>query len=30
MDFYKSFEQSFLTFDDPQAITKQLTALVKR
>ena len=30
MDFYKSLLQSFLKFDDPEAINNQLTALLKR
>ena len=30
MDFFKSLRQSLLKFNDPEAITKQLTALIKR
>ena len=29
MDFFKSFKQFFLKFDDPEAISDQLTALTK-
>ena len=30
MDFYKSLGQPILKFDDPEAISQQLTALLKR
>ena len=30
MDIFKSLGQSFLQFNDPEAISKQLTVLIKR
>ena len=30
MNFFKSSEQSLLKFNDPVAISEQLTALIKR
>ena len=30
MAFFKRLKQSLLKFDDPEAITKQLTASIKR
>ena len=30
MDFFNGIEQFFLKFNDPEAISKQLVALIKR
>ena len=30
MDFLKSLQQSFIKFNDPEAISNQLAALIKR